>query len=48
MIVLKMAPDPVCVRQVHEILKQLLRTEDQFEGALFIVDTHKYRVRRKP
>jgi hypothetical protein len=48
MIVLKMAPDPVCVRQVHETLKQLLRTEDQFEGALFIVDTHKYRVRRKP
>ena len=37
MIVFKMAPDPVCVRQVHETLKQLLRTEDQFEGALFIV-----------
>jgi predicted nuclease of predicted toxin-antitoxin system len=48
MIVLKTAPDPVCVRQVHETLKQLLRTEDQFEAALFIVDTHKYRVRRKP
>ena len=47
-IVLKMAPDPVRVREVHETLNQLLRTEEQFEGALFIVDTHKYRVRRKP
>jgi len=47
-IVLKMAPDPVRIREVHETLKQLLRTEEQFEGALFIVDTHKYRVRRKP
>ena len=48
MIVLKMAPDPVHVRQVHETLKQLLKREERFEGALFIVDTHKYRVRRKP
>lgn len=48
MIVLKMAPDPVRVREVHETLKQLLKREDQFQGALFIVDTHKYRVRRKP
>ena len=46
-IVLKMAPDPVCVREVHEMLKHLLKKEDQFEGALFVVDTHKYRVRRK-
>ncbi len=46
-IVLKMAPDPACVREVHESLKQLLKKEDQFEGALFVVDTQKYRVRRK-
>lgn len=48
MIVLRMAPDPRRVMRVHEVLKVLLKKEDQFEGALFIVDTHKYRVRRKP
>jgi hypothetical protein len=44
MIVLKMAPDPVCVRQVHETLKQLLRTEDQFEAALFTLTLQKSRM----
>lgn len=48
MIVLKMVSDPVRVQEVHKVLKQLLKKEDQFRGALFIVDTHKYRVRRKP
>lgn len=48
MIVLRMAPDPAHVRRVHEALRQLLITEDQFRGALFIVDTRKYRARRNP
>jgi predicted nuclease of predicted toxin-antitoxin system len=47
-IILKMTPDPVRIREIHETFKRLLEKEDQFEGALFIVDIHKYRVRRKP
>jgi len=47
-IVLKMAPDPADIHKVHESLKELLRQEGQFQGILFIVDTHKYRLRRNP
>jgi len=46
-ILLKIAPDPVCVPKVHEMLKHLLKKEVDFEGALFVVDRHKYRIRRK-
>lgn len=48
MIVLKMVPDPTRVQAVHEVLKQLMEKEERFQGTLFIIDTHKYRARRKP
>lgn len=47
-IVLKMVPDPARIQEIHEVLKRLLEKEEQFQGTLFMVDTRKYRIRRKP
>ncbi|OGF55068.1 MAG: hypothetical protein A2Z21_04575 [Candidatus Fraserbacteria bacterium RBG_16_55_9] len=47
-VVLKMDPNPKKVEAVHQVLRELLKKEHQFERCLFIVDTHKYRKRTKP
>jgi len=47
-VVLKMTPDPEQIAGVHEVLEQLLKTEDSFTETLFIVDHNKYRKRTAP
>jgi len=47
-IVLKMLPEPGAVQAVHRVLRGLIEIEKKFEGILFIVDTHKYRRRKRP
>lgn len=41
------AHDSKSLEQGHQVLEKLLKTETEFEGALFIVDRNKYRKRRK-
>ena len=48
LIVLKMTPDPEHIARVHEVLEQLLKTENTFTETLFIVDHNKYRKRTAP
>lgn len=48
MIILKMLPDQRTVKAIHRVLKELLGKEKNFKGALFIVDTYKYRKRKIP
>ena len=43
-----MTPDPEQIAGVHEVLEQLLKTEDSFTETLFIVDHNKYRKRTAP
>lgn len=47
-ILLKVIPDPEQVRAVHRTLDTLLRSEERFTGALFVVDAKKYRKRTTP
>ena len=47
-IVLRVLPKPEAVQAIHRVLTGLLEMEEKFEGILFIVDTHKYRRRKRP